>query len=481
MKEKMTAHPLSSLPENVQDGPCPDVGRGAEPAGRGPVPSARPPGLIWTIPAGLAAGTLFIFTPDRFFLLPFLALLFLLPWRDPLTTAVLLLCSVLFVAPTHIPAVRAAVQDMRWAGFVLLFLVGWRRVRVRPLSEGLPPRGVLVVLGLIAAAAAASVSVSLDPIVSAGRLAAFLAMTIGVFLVVSKGIERIEQIERLAVGMLGIAFAIVAVSLMYDVIDGSERGSRLGLRLMGILGNPITLGDMIALLIPLAVWWFLWKDPRMGGVVLCGFLLALVETEARSSMGAAAAGCGFVVIRAMWDRIGASKTRRRLLLVALLAAAGGLVLVSYVLRPETFWVLGGRLEHWTVGTRLILERPWLGYGFGVEDRVFDWARIRLTQGYGALVHSSFLGLALQAGIPAAAVFALTWTVFVLRSAGRAWRGSPALVSTGLIGCALSGTVIMISESWAFAAGSPFAFMFWVLVVALLRHEGIEAGSGEAAR
>ena len=434
----------------------------------------------WAIPAGLTAGTLFLWVPDRVVLLPFLVLLFLWPSRDARVTATVLLAGILVLASTHISWIRTALQDMRWAGYALFLLVGWRFLRARRLSGNPLPRGWFVVFGVLVLAAIASIPSSIDPFLSVRRFVAFLLMSVSVLFIVYRSIDRVGEVERLAVALLGLCFLIVGVSLAFDAFDGRERVSRLGFRLMGILGNPITLGDLIALMLPLAVWWFLWRSPRKGGILVAVFLIALFETEARSSIVAAVAGCGYVLAAGVRMAIESPKTRRRLFGVVAFAVAAALVLFSYAVRPETFWELGGRLEHWTVAGRLIAERPWLGYGFGTEDRVFDWAHVRLKRGQGSLAHNTFLGLALQVGSVAASVFAVAWGIFAGISLKRSWRGPSSSIGVGLTGCLISGSVTMIFETWAFSAGSPFAFLFWCLMVMLLRQMEIQRKCGEKA-
>lgn len=419
--------------------------------------------------------------PERFLLVPVLAFLFLLPSRDPVASKVLLLTTVLILAQTHIQPARMLLQDIRWIGLALFLATGLTIERVRSGSGPFPPTAVLIVLGVIVIGSGVSIAVSIAPAASIGRYTAFVAMILLGFGIVFRGLRTTEQIERLAAGFLVIAAVVTAASILYDLMDGRDRASRLGGRLMGVLGNPNALGDLAGLLLPLATWRFLWRRPREGGIVVLLLVAALIMSEARSAIAAAAVGTGFVLIGTLRPAVASRGASRGRLLAGAGVAGAVMVLVLYFVRPETFWVLGGRTEHWSLALRFIMERPWLGYGFGAEDRILDWAGVRLVVGQGALFHNTFLGLALQTGVLVAGFFIAVWGGFVAASVRTAWSAPSSSVAGGLTGCLLAGTVTMVFESWAFSPGSPFAFMFWVLVVMRIRQTELDSEIPVAVR
>jgi O-antigen ligase len=253
-----------------------------------------------------------------------------------------------------------------------------------------------------------------------------------------------------------------------------ERGE---LRTAGPMSNPNGMGILAAMLVPVALE--VWnsssrkRDRYVWGTALMTCLAMVALSGTRSAIVAVVSVLILIaVIRG---------SRRQMVRLSVL---GSLVAVSYVIvetsglrelleryfRTESLLTASGRVEAWNTGIDLLRLRPDFGYGFGTEDLLFEHFRMRFTEHSGLMVHNSYLGLALQVGIPAAAICYLL--LFFLAGRGvwtsrKRQRGPTA----ALVGCLIAGLIIAFSESWLYSAGNSQSLPFWVLVGLLVRNLG----------
>lgn len=431
----------------------------------------------------IVLGTLLVlaasFIPDRFTLVPLFAALVLISWARRTEVALFALVLVLMLAQTQIAELGPGLRNLRWVGYFLLLAVGWHRLssRVDP-----PPLTVLIPLIALVVLAGVSLAYSVNRLVTLGRWISLIVMGLALFGVVFREIDSTAKAERIALGFVAMAAGAVLVGLLYDLIGGG--GSRPGSRFQGILGNPNTVGVLVGLLLPIAVWWFLHREAQVGLLVLFLFTFALYESGSRTGLLTGSAGVGYVVFSMIRPTIASSRVGLWRASAVFVIAAGLLLGLIYEIRPDTFWILGGRSEHWGHALDLIGRRPWLGYGFGTEDYLLEWAEVTLMVAQGAYMHSTYVGLAAQLGLIGAAIFIVPWLGFLASEGFRQWK-NPETTSpfrTALLGCMVAGAVAMVSETWAFSAGNGQAFLFWILFVALVRIRKIaETAAAGASR
>jgi O-antigen ligase len=128
----------------------------------------------------------------------------------------------------------------------------------------------------------------------------------------------------------------------------------------------------------------------------------------------------------------------------------------------------GRTIAWKVGWSCLMERPLTGFGFGTEEyilraRGFNHA---ISIFSGSYFHNSYLGLALQVGVPGAVLFFLPVLALVFvewRSRGRS-AGDP--LRFALRAVLLTGAVSWLLESWPYSMGNAFSFPFWTSMMLL---------------
>ncbi len=417
---------------------------------------------FWSACLGAAAGLSTALIPDTLTLVPLFAAVVLSPAGRRVERAILVTVIVMMLAQTQIQILRSLQFDLRWVAYGTLLLTGSRLLFS---LEDLPPRSVLLVLGAFLALAGASSAYSISPSATAARWIALVLVALAVFGVAYRELSSSEKIERIVVGFVVLGFVGMAAGMLYGLLDD---GAWMGNRFRGILGNPNTVGSVVGLLSPVAAWWFLHRDPRTGLLALLVFSSALFLSGSRAGILATLAGSGYVALSALLPA-----ARRKVVLrhagAGVLAFIGIVLALMYLVRPETFWIMGGRTEHWSAAAALISRRPFLGYGFGTEDRLFEWAGIKFEVAQGAYMHSTYIGLAAQLGLVGAALFAVPWVLFLAKEGRQQWKSpGPSSIHTALFGSMLSGAVVMMFETWALSPGNGQAFLFWVMFAALLR-------------
>jgi O-antigen ligase len=228
------------------------------------------------------------------------------------------------------------------------------------------------------------------------------------------------EVRRL-LGRAGVVAAgITGVAALADLAGWDPAGSRFaGGRIGGLLGQPLYLGAVAVLLVPLAVGVAVdpsagrgWRRAAAGAAVACAS--ALVATQTRGAwLGAALA------VAVAWPRLAppvrAWLAARPRTVLAGLALAGVLAVVPLGARA----VAGldpdaaggrGRLDDWVVAGRVIAAHPLTGVGpegyrIAAPAHVDDgYARRHGRDEVLDRAHSGPLDVAVTAGLPAAALY-----------------------------------------------------------------------------
>ncbi|HBI15915.1 MAG TPA: hypothetical protein DDY20_10450 [Desulfobulbaceae bacterium] len=160
-----------------------------------------------------------------------------------------------------------------------------------------------------------------------------------------------------------------------------------GSQLMATMGRSNFFGAYLALIIPLTMMLLARSRRRWPlALLLAAQLLCLVLSNALSSwIGLGAAGLTWLLLRRIKP---ASRLSQGHVLLLMPAAAAAWLLAGFLADPlaleppagyarlaETILARGGsiaaRLTIWQQSAELILERPWLGYGFDTMEAVFS--------------------------------------------------------------------------------------------------------------
>lgn len=278
-------------------------------------------------------------------------------------------------------------------------------------------------------------------------------------------------VARTTVGSRFVAKTIVvggaAASCLALLVGRVDRSGRLA---GAHTYDPNDLAFIAVATIPLAAWWALMRGSRdrwIGVAALLVSLYTLVQTDSRGGfIGIAAVVTGALVLGIF---SGAGPFRKISLGLVVLAV------LSFPLLPhryrETVRSLGdlesdynmtsetGRWQLWGRGLRYAWDRPLLGVGMDnfrtAEGRISELARSR-APGVGlkwSTAHNSFIQVAAELGIVAAAVFlmlALRTPVALIAHYRRQRRSRappdllPALLALSLIGFSATGFFLSLA-------------------------------------
>src|SRR5690348_8334213 len=286
------------------------------------------------------------------------------------------------------------------------------------LKSGLLRQGAFRLFLLYFAWAAVSVTYSLKPGISAGRL---LADALEFFVLVAVVVEI--KNERDLETVLGRFVAACAILAFLNLVAFFAFPSSLTwvddesgiLRFSGIMTTPNALGTMMRATVGagLVIWaatsgWRRWVVAF--AIIFSTAFAALADS--RSTFIALTLGCGaYLVWRYRFKGIAVVS------LLALVAVAFyGMIAVSnraYFNRDVT--TLTGRTYAWEFELQKIKQSPILGYGYDVEGEIFqdryfqDWS-IFWDQGVNTSTHNSYLSVAIGLGVPAL----IFWLYFFMR-------------------------------------------------------------------
>lgn len=181
----------------------------------------------------------------------------------------------------------------------------------------------------------------------------------------------------------------------------------------GSMGHPIVMGAWFAAVAPLA--WFYWSKAEF-------VLFAALALWSGSTMAIVAllAGGGYVWVRRMpklW----------------LLAIPGVIVLALGVwLFPQMeFFSLSGRMLPWKVAYEWILKSPWVGYGPGSWDGLYQQWNVQYARRWNFL-HNDWLQLCFELGVPAL-ILAVISVYSILRKASLPYAACMVVLLVNALG------------------------------------------------
>jgi O-antigen ligase len=345
----------------------------------------------------------------------------------------------------------------------------------------LPRSVVLAGAGLLVCLAVATAT-ALDPLSAAlghgRRHLGLLGWVVSALAFVAGTRLTAGEVRRL-LGRAGVVAAgITGVAALADLAGWDPAGSRFaGGRIGGLLGQPLYLGAVAVLLVPLAVGVAVdpsagrgWRRAAAGAAVVCA--IALVATQTRGAwLGAV------VALVVAWPRVAppvrtwlAARPRAVLAGLALAVVLAVVPLGARAAAGLDPDAAGGRgrLDDWVVAARVIAAHPLTGVGpegyrIAAPAHVDDaYARRHGRDEVLDRAHNSPLDVAVSAGIPAAALYVALLGGVVACSV-RVMRRSPDPVVAG----AAAGVVAWVGQQ---AVGFPIAEvdpLAWLLAGAVV--------------
>lgn len=246
-------------------------------------------------------------------------------------------------------------------------------------------------------------------------------------------------------------------------------------RFSGISSNPNAIGNFSAIILPLALWNFQQKKNPINLCFLGAVIFSFFFSFSRNAFICSVVGTSIYLFLT-------TKKHRSLLIFMAVFLIGFIILYVDVLsnflpaalvRAESIDKLGGRSEAWETALEIIKKKPHLGFGFGVEDLIFDYHAVKFRYHTGAYVHNSFLGLAVQLGWGAAISVYFFSFLFFLRNFSRIMRLRTEInflrtLTIALYACCFSAFGTTFFESWLYAAGGVTTFTFFTCLMLLIR-------------
>jgi hypothetical protein len=371
-----------------------------------------------------------------------------------------------FVAATLSIERVAAVGDIaRWLvlGIGALLAVFAAFERGRRAFDGFA-KSDLAVIGFLAFFLLSS-RWSIEPLYTLQRTISVVLLCLTCFWVLWRWVNQFST-DLLIAEMLYTLGTCLLVNLGLGLVFA--RDQLLSARFQGAFENPNNIGLITALCVPLALGRALLKRRIVDWSVLAVFLANMVLCGSRTAMVSAFMAAALMILAWMIRRAKLALTLTGLLAGGMLALSQTAYFKENVLREKSLESMSNRSLFWELATtEYIPHRPRLGHGFGSDRFIHDHYGTVLSdlqlRGYGVM--SSYYGLAVQVGIPATVLFfGLLWggSIRALLRFRRDWQSVmfAATVVSGLLAC--------VAESAIYSAGNCFAFLFWAVVMLMIR-------------
>lgn len=419
-----------------------------------------------------------------------------------LRTVLLLTLIALFLPSLDIPQAASLSRLLRWAFLAGLIgkgiLVNARHgFRARPSTR--EHRLLLAFAALILVSAAWSIGSE----ISLAQGGVLLMMWMGVYLILWNSWGEADQLIDLCQILFQLAAFLFVIEGIYQVLGIGRTGSGPYQRYYGAFRNPNSLGTAVAFLGPFVYWKHRTSasagmrlfTKALGLVMLSGLILS----GSRSGLLGSIVCMGVIVTYVHRARVAVTLAFvvPPLILLAVLAPKLDTQIVeenavsSRIIRADTLSNLSDRVELWERGFDLYLDRPFLGYGFGMSKFAeigranFDLFQAMIKTG-NLNYHSTYLQVALDLGIVGVALFVFFAFSTLFRGFRVFRRGEHSSLELG--GMAFYGAFLALFgdtfvHGWAFSPGNSMAIVFWLVSAAVIRVDTLlqEADSRATAR
>ena len=403
--------------------------------------------------------------------------------------------------PLNIPIGR----EVRWPVLAVLTALALPYAFAR--GRGRPPFAAFALAGALVSVAALSTAWSPDPGLTVER-----ALSFAVLFVVAAALGYGTRGDARPVGQILLALlagvTLIALGGLVELAFRSDLAAvpatkGTPVRYNGLGGNPHTMAMLLAVALPLAVWAAVEARSRAGrllaGAAGLLFFGSIVASGSRGALISGVLGC--LVTGALL----APRARR----VAVVAASAGAAVLGLLLmavpqpaerdpvisvkiippdqvpfsdrdaetvmplrdeisfpppgqpqRQRSLFDSSGRFDAWRGVLDQAAERPFAGYGFGTEERVFV---DRYFFHYSTRIENSYLSVLLQLGVVGLALVVAVLVALVLP----AWRARARLgVPVRRVAAAAAGTVavgigLAVTQSFLTSVGSPATAPFWI--------------------
>lgn len=255
-------------------------------------------------------------------------------------------------------------------------------------------------------------------------------------------------------------------------IVGLEGTTRPGGRHQWLFNNPNMLGLMAAITLTIGIGIALHYKRPVIWISLLIPTLGVVMSQSRTAMLAVAIGVAWVSLRQ--GAIGIAR-------LAILATIGFFILQGTQAfgRFDAYGdnELSNRTLVWGETWSIIKDGP-LGVGWAASPTVLEHLFLLGNTKTGLFnVHNSYFQFVLELGwagiVPLAILLVVVATVLL--------RSSVTGLGAGLVATVMTGIALQITESVIFGVGSPYPWMYWLIVVAAAANIEPEAAAKQTRR
>lgn len=380
------------------------------------------------------------------------------------------LCLVL--TQNSFAVIQSAATQLRWVFFALFSLHVFGDIFLGRTVRKI--KGFDLAAIIFIAYAFLSAAYSPFPSLTLERSTTVLVLYISVFWIIWKYAYE-QGPQKVIYLMLNVMRLIFIVSFL--MIFVFPQRVFLSGRFSGIFQNPNSLGIACAVFLPLVLWQFLETKKRTVLFLFFFMLTGLFLSASRNSINASVIALGyFIYVRSKKYKplIFFTSVSLILILVWVIQTSAKLFFHAYY-RAETISSIGGRIGIWPIALNLITLKPILGYGFGVEERIFSFKHAMLAGQLASYTHNSYLGILLQLGIAGFALFFIPLFILLFKELFSRQDTPVPSLRYALRASFIAGLLCAIFESWVYSVGNAQAFPFWIMVMLLVfyRHQDKE--------
>lgn len=320
------------------------------------------------------------------------------------------------------------------------------------------------------ALATLSIAYSIEPNLSAQRLASGFFVLIGFGIGIPLFFPRLADLETLAKQVV----LVLVVGVLYSLYATPQSPAETFVRgrVSGVFNNPNTLGLLAMQASLILLYWWQTETHRLRrrlvGAALVGCVAAVLLSGSRASaVGLAVGLLVYVRVRGRIERRALQK----------LFQIVSLVVVAFIFADLFFPGFLGGLARLDTGDRFFLwkrawllaeDHPILGVGFAASDELFGQDALYL-ESIGIFIagsHSSPMRLLVDLGFVGVALALAAFVATLLQ----AWRyvrfSSTPELGAALLGVTVAGLVNSLFEGWLFGFGSASTVPFWFFLAML---------------
>ncbi|MFQ5738696.1 MAG: O-antigen ligase family protein [Acidobacteriota bacterium] len=350
-----------------------------------------------------------------------------------------------------------------------------------------------VLLGGFLILAVFSTSYSIDPLYTSIRAGSFVVVTCFLFGLFSwlRDVERVNSALNAFYLAVWLVTTLNLISLF--LMPGQVWWWNAPHRFQGLAGHPNNLGSFFMISYPVLFWKYSDSDSiggKAASLLLMGITMGLhLLTGSRASLLASLFGvCLWLAVQRKGGKLVVCALVMATLLLAAIVTLGdsqGMESFSRGRQSSGMFDLTGRPEFWAASLVLINERPFRGYGYAVEgkiwsDRRFLHRELSLWSGSAKTsLHNGYLSTAVGLGWSGL----LLWLSIVLAPLLSLWRGRYREYLPMILMVMGMGLAVNFVESAVSGCRSATAITFWIMwtIATRLNCPGFGLGPGRSVR